>query len=85
MRKLLSRAYKNGSGSDADHNYNIGSAVSLILVLTSVQDSDIDFSVSDLTSAENSQDCCSAPQILILALTMTAIWIDVIFADVWLL
>lgn len=60
MRKLLSRGYKSGSGSDADHNYNIGSAVTLILVLTSVQDSDIDLGISDLTSAENSQDCCSA-------------------------
>jgi hypothetical protein len=60
VRKLLSRGYKSGSGSDADHNYNIGSAVSLILGLTSVQDSDIDFYMPDLTSAENSQDCCSA-------------------------
>ena len=50
--KLLSRAYKSGSGSDADHNYNIGSAVTLILDLTSVQDSDIDFIMPDLTSAE---------------------------------
>ena len=44
--------YKSGSGSDADHNYNIGSAVSKILALASVHDSDIDFSISDLTSAE---------------------------------
>ena len=64
MRKLFSRGYKSGSGSDADHNYNIGSAVSQILVLTSVQDSDIDFYMTDLTSTENSQDRCSAPQIL---------------------
>ena len=63
MRKLLSRGYKSGYGSDADHNYNIGSAVSQILVLTSVHDSDIDLSISDLTSAKNSQDRCSAPQI----------------------
>ena len=83
LRKLLSRGYKSGSGSDVDHNYNIGSAVSQILVFTSVQDSDIDFSISDLTSAEIFKT--AAPQILILALTMTAIWIDVIFADVWLL
>ena len=60
MRKLLSRGYKSGSGSDADHNYNIGSVVTPISVLTSVQVSDIDLSISDLTSAENSQDCCSA-------------------------
>lgn len=64
MRKLFSRGYKSGYGSDADHNYNTGSAVTVILALTSIQDSDIDFSISDLTSAENSQDCCSAPQIL---------------------
>lgn len=64
MRKLLSRAYKSGSGSDADHNYNIGSAVSQILGLTSVHDSDVDFYMPDLTSIENSQDCCSAPKIL---------------------
>ena len=56
--------YKSGSGPDADHNYNIGSAVTLILVLTLVQDLDIEFSMSDLTSTKNSQDCCSAPQIL---------------------
>ena len=42
MRKLLSRGYKSGYGSDADHIYNTGSAVTPILVLTSVQDSDID-------------------------------------------
>lgn len=60
MKKLLSRGYKSGSGSDADHNYNIGSAVTLILALTSVHDSDIDFYMPDLTSTENSQDCCSA-------------------------
>ena len=58
--KLLSRGHKSGYGSDADHIYNIGSAVSQILALTSVQNSDIDLSISDLTSAENSQDCCSA-------------------------
>ena len=76
MRKLLSRAYKSGSGSDADHNYNIGSAVSQILALTSVQNSDIDLSISDLTSAENSQDRCSAPQILTLTLELTLIPIN---------
>ena len=74
--QLLSRGYKSGSGSDVDHNYNIGSAVSQILVFTSVQDSDIDFSVSDLTSAENSQDCCSAPQILTLTTELTLIPIN---------
>lgn len=61
MRKLLSRGYKSGSGSDADHNYNIGSAVSKILALASVHDSDIDFSISDLTSAEIFKT--AAPQI----------------------
>lgn len=61
MRKLLSRTYKNGSGSNADHNYNVGSAVSQILGLTSVQDSDIDLSISDLTSAEIFKT--AAPQI----------------------
>ena len=68
--------YKSGSGSDADHNYNIGSAVSQILVLTSVQDSNIDFSISDLTSTKNSQDCCSAPQILTLTTVLTLIPIN---------
>lgn len=76
MRKLLSRGYKSGSGSDADHNYNIGSAVSQILALTSVHDSDIDFYMPDLTSAENSQDCCSAPQILTLTTALTLIPIN---------
>ena len=63
MKKLLSRGYKSGSGSDADHNYNTGSAVTPISVLTSVQVSDIDFYMLDLTSDEISKDFCSAPKI----------------------
>lgn len=74
MRKLLSRGYKSGSGSDADHNYNIGSAVGQILVLTSAQDSDIDLSISDLTSAEILKT--AAPLILTLNTALTLIPIN---------
>ena len=73
MRKLLSRGYKNGSGSDADHNYNISSAVSQILGLTSVKDLALIYCMPDLTSTENSQDCCSAPLILTLTMAVTLI------------
>lgn len=78
MRKLFSRGYKSGSGSDADHNYNTGSTVTRILALTSVHDSDIDFYMPDLTSDEIFKT--AAPQILTLTTAVTLIPINRIWS-----